>query len=571
MYLEHQKRCEVILNEISGSVELNENNGDIIFTNEEDEEAFQKVHAIDKGKNRSLENVIRRKFLRICQDLTTTNRRRLLLNLWNICIRCVYDGIVGDVLPIILLHDLYSCSSLDDCEEMFFLLEKYSIVWKKRINFSHVQNNILRLCNDLLKQFHKIDKNNFCGKIQMFLANLFPLNERSALNPMGAINVENVTHYIENDKEFEKDIQREINLRMMTHRESDNKNIPFGFYMKFWSIQKYFYNPHLLNNRSSWLKFVDSINETLQKFHMTNEKRNENDKHYLNQLQFNMNKSIDLFRSEKDVDFFSSKYLTSASLLARQFEDVTFQRNLLIQFLIFFQYFHKRNRHQTNIHLWNEQQQFINSITKLIKFTLEHSSNNFNLVLTIDNILEREQIWNEWKLGGCVSFLRKKKEKKNENMKRKRTLGEDVEHQLQLKYTKLGNVELDQLWNYRSDNLLACQATPDKLMPNNRDYFEEAIMQSDPSSGIEKEYLLIKQPQWAWKALRLLSYSLAPYVTANNKMLSGEDSLKLYCEKQLNEKTSNKQQSRTLSLNNNIPTPVLPISTAPSKIVNGQK
>ena len=46
---------------------------------------------------------------------------------------------------------------------------------------------------DLLKRLSKTQKTVFSGRILTFLAQLFPLNEKSGLNQIGHFNTENVT------------------------------------------------------------------------------------------------------------------------------------------------------------------------------------------------------------------------------------------------------------------------------------------------------------------------------------------------------------------------------------------
>ena len=56
------------------------------------------------------------------------------------------------------------------------------------------------------------------------------------------------------------------------------------------------------------------------------------------------------------------------------------------------------------------------------------------------------------------------------------------------KVIKLGNSELTRLWNLCPDNLEACRQDNRKFMPTLEDYFEEAVDQADPESGVEDQY-----------------------------------------------------------------------------------
>lgn len=51
------------------------------------------------------------------------------------------------------------------------------------------KNYLLRMCNDLLRRLSQAQNNVFCGRIQLFLARLFPLSEKSALNLVKSISI----------------------------------------------------------------------------------------------------------------------------------------------------------------------------------------------------------------------------------------------------------------------------------------------------------------------------------------------------------------------------------------------
>lgn len=54
---------------------------------------------------------------------------------------------------------------------------------------------ILRICNELLRRASRTRNTQLCGRIRAFLADVFPIDERSGLNLMGAYNTDNVTRY----------------------------------------------------------------------------------------------------------------------------------------------------------------------------------------------------------------------------------------------------------------------------------------------------------------------------------------------------------------------------------------
>ena len=64
---------------------------------------------------------------------------------------------------------------------------------------------MLRICNDLLKRLSKSQNTVFSGRIHLFLAKLFPLNEKSGLNLMSHFS-DNFTRYTTSAEAFEEAI-----------------------------------------------------------------------------------------------------------------------------------------------------------------------------------------------------------------------------------------------------------------------------------------------------------------------------------------------------------------------------
>lgn len=59
--------------------------------------------------------------------------------------------------------------------------------------FEVCKNQILRLCNDLLKRLSRTVDTGFCGRILILLAKSLPLSEKSGLNLASQFNVANTT------------------------------------------------------------------------------------------------------------------------------------------------------------------------------------------------------------------------------------------------------------------------------------------------------------------------------------------------------------------------------------------
>ncbi|KAI4809957.1 hypothetical protein KUCAC02_018808 [Chaenocephalus aceratus] len=79
------------------------------------------------------------------------------------------------------LGDVLDCLPLDQCDRIFSFVEKNVSTWKSNSFYTAGKNYLLRMCNDLLRRLSKSQNTVFCGRIQLFLARLFPLSEKSGL------------------------------------------------------------------------------------------------------------------------------------------------------------------------------------------------------------------------------------------------------------------------------------------------------------------------------------------------------------------------------------------------------
>ncbi|XP_062424110.1 THO complex subunit 1 isoform X2 [Rhea pennata] len=124
-----------------------------------------------------------------------------LLAIISLAINGVTEGICTASTPFVLLGDVLDCLPLDQCDKIFTFVEKNVATWKSNMFYSAGKNYLLRMCNDLLRRLSKSQNTVFCGRIQLFLARLFPLSEKSGLNLQSQFNLENVTVFNTNEHE----------------------------------------------------------------------------------------------------------------------------------------------------------------------------------------------------------------------------------------------------------------------------------------------------------------------------------------------------------------------------------
>ena len=198
-----------------------------------------------------------------------------------------------------------------------------------------------------------------------------------------------------------------------------------------------------------------------------------------------------------------------------QLSDSNFRRHLLVQYLILFQYLACNAK--PNQTLNDQQHQWISETkSKVMNLLSEIPPDGEKFANNILHVLKREENWINWKNEGCPSFARKEDDlviKRN----RKRSIGDELAYDKSAKLD-LGSSELTRLWNICPDNLEACKAeNRTSFLPTLQDFFEEAIEQADPEAGIEDEYKLVKNSEFGWRALRLLSRRSFNFFTPSNQ------------------------------------------------------
>ncbi|KAK1136779.1 THO complex subunit 1 [Melipona bicolor] len=76
-------------------------------------------------------------------------------------------------MPVMLLGDIFDSMTLDRSEQLFTFVENNVVMWKKDLFFSVCKNNLLRMCNDLLRRLFRSQQTVFSERILLFLAKFF--------------------------------------------------------------------------------------------------------------------------------------------------------------------------------------------------------------------------------------------------------------------------------------------------------------------------------------------------------------------------------------------------------------
>uniref|UniRef100_F7FH27 THO complex subunit 1 n=1 Tax=Rattus norvegicus TaxID=10116 RepID=F7FH27_RAT len=398
-----------------------------------------------------------------------------VLAIISLAIGGVTESVCTASTPFVLLGDVLDCLPLDQCDTIFTFVEKNVATWKSNTFYSAGKNYLLRMCNDLLRRLSKSQNTVFCGRIQLFLARLFPLSEKSGLNLQSQFNLENITVFNTNEQEStlgQKHTEdREEGMDVEEGEMGDDEapttcSIPidYNLYRKFWSLQDYFRNPVQCYEKISWKTFLKYSEEVLAVF-----------KSYkLDDTQASRKKMEELKTGGEHVYF--AKFLTSEKLMDLQLSDSNFRRHILLQYLILFQYLKGQVKFKSsNYVLTDEQSLWIEDTTKSVYQLLsENPPDGERFSKMVEHILNTEENWNSWKNEGCPSFVKESE-------------------------------ELTRLWNLCPDNMEACKSETREYMPTLEEFFEEAIEQADPENMVESEYKAVNNSNYGWRALRLLA------------------------------------------------------------------
>uniref|UniRef100_A0A3Q1HE23 Death domain-containing protein n=1 Tax=Anabas testudineus TaxID=64144 RepID=A0A3Q1HE23_ANATE len=422
------------------------------------------------------------------------------LSLIYLSIDAVTEGICSATTPFLLLGDVLDCLPLDQCDKIFSFVEENVSTWKSR-SVTH-----LFICADLLRRLSKSQNTVFCGRIQLFLARLFPLSEKSGLNLQSQFNLDNVTVFNKNEQEStlgqkhteEKEDNMEVEEGEMGEDDAPapcSIPIDYNLYRKFWTLQDYFRNPVQCYDKFSWMTFLKYSDETLAVF-----------KSYkLDDMQASKRKLEELRTSDGEHVYFA-KFLTSEKLMDLQLSDSNFRRHILLQYLILFQYLKGQVKFKSSSCVLNDDQTtWIEETTKLV-YQVCLKIHCYRSQMLFIHILNTEENWNAWKNEGCPSFVKERTvDDKPKRPTRKRQAPEDFLGKGPDRKIFMGNDELTRLWNLNQDNMEACKSDSRSFMPSLDEFFAEAIEQADPANMVEDEYKVVRNPNYGWRALRLLS------------------------------------------------------------------
>ena len=224
-----------------------------------------------------------------------------------------------------LVEELLDSQTIAGCRKVFDFLESR----RETITARHVNSTklvMLRSCNDLLRRLSRAEDTPFCGRVFIFLFQVFPLGDKSSVNLRGEYHVENVTTYDEVSKdgngteEMDMDAAPEVSQEPGTKgpgKTSAAKDAPVlkpdALYTVFWSLQASFSQPKRLFDTAHFAHFKFGLQATLAAFKQIRNDHGSRTANSFDEVKRNTKRK----RAQEDEelgDTYNPKYLTSRDL-----------------------------------------------------------------------------------------------------------------------------------------------------------------------------------------------------------------------------------------------------------------
>ncbi|KAK2461523.1 hypothetical protein APHAL10511_005986 [Amanita phalloides] len=334
--------------------------------------------------------------------------------------------------PLSILQDLLETQTVASCDDVFSWMELRAA----RLTEGMVPQKgkalvLLRTLNDLLRRLSKMGSTTrFCGRILIFLSDVFPLGERSGVNLRGEYGPiwEGVVDLVKSEKkevDQKKDISREN--KTISEDEGDKMQVDYAvpaskeeFYQVFWSLQLPFSKPPIFAQKDIFSEFRDGVERVLPVIKEATAK----ERAMMGSRVAPSVSSLLKRKREPDIeetsndDYFFAKFLTSPDLLDLEIADTQFRRQFLFQLLILLNHlltFTKtaknawtsaRNRSlQMDFTLEPSDAQWVQeTIIKAMEELRQTTPNGRAFAETVSIILERERNWVRWKNELCAPF-----------------------------------------------------------------------------------------------------------------------------------------------------------------------
>ncbi|KAJ2662135.1 hypothetical protein IWW48_002031 [Coemansia sp. RSA 1200] len=329
-------------------------------------------------------------------------------------------SMVDPSLAFTLVEEAMDMVSIVVAQEVFKHLERRAQLLRRNISATGGKGIVmLKMCNNLLRRIPHSTMSQFAGRVQTFVANSFPLSERSGVNLRGDFDQTNlpILPALEDEDENDDNDNNGNNDIMVAEGGGNDGRSQVkadrDLYQAFWSLQEYFANPQKLtdtqppdnnsnsNNEYSVEKFVKAATVTIDEFRKTITSKTQ---------------SLALLEPTGTETL---KYLTAPTLLRMQFADSLFKCQVLLQLLIFIKYvlsmsgdrLETLKKTATNkfvlggVAISSADEKALRDLRKRASGQLVGAANDRGVFSrTSQFVLFHENSWSRWKAESCKPF-----------------------------------------------------------------------------------------------------------------------------------------------------------------------
>lgn len=456
-------------------------------------------------------------------------------------------------IPYLLLEDLLEAQTVLHAEAVWSVIESLTDRLTHPDLFSRGSNILLRMCNSLLRRISKSCHTELCGRVLMFLAAIFPISERSAVNHLGKINVNNVTVF-ESEDEYkarqatlllkasaaadndddedqggvqsmeDSEIDNAVDEMYMDVGEGGGAASPGGgagdysSYRTFWDVQS-----HFLGAAPSHEALAKKVEQVLDLFERHAPAQQDAQLEAAKLLRTKEVASETLFSlsavapsSDPDA-YLGCKFLTSSELFSLQLRDPLLHQQVCAQVLFMTHSVRQSTRDSkekggaaASGSLLDKLKRIENRALALIAKTPRGS----DLQQTLLRLLHREGFWHKWKADGCQAF-----ERQPACVSSSSSSSLTPPLKAPSSSTVKGSSRASYNFGKTFDEALVSARALAASVPTFTQHIERFLDAEDPDAGIDEEYHPKHEADYCWRARRLLA---AEHLSAFAAMPDGD-------------------------------------------------
>jgi len=416
-------------------------------------------------------------------------------------------GVADPGSVFVIVEQVLETSTVEEAARVFGWLENRRRRVSEPALWKRGKLVTLRTCNDLSRRLSKGKASDVVlrGRVSLFVAALYPLSERSALNASGAYNYEeNLSASDPADPKPEEDPEADFD-------GSSSSKIHRAFRETFWNLQVFFRQPvrGAGADAQAWNAFRNSLECVLTAF--------ESDP--LDQSFAAEAEAEAANRSEA----LAAKYVKSPPLLRVQMRDPVFRRHFLTQCAVYLNHRidilrcarssassvgsegvasgegrSKRRRLKPCTVAATVERECETSLRNVLAHLAEVPPSGAAFARAVAVALRRERHWTRWKREGCPSFERVADPELffEAPVSKSVRLGKETPD----RPGKRGEADSDDV----AAGLAEASRERSEEMSSER-YLAAVHEDADPEADIEEAYKRKNDPAFRWKMTRLLA------------------------------------------------------------------